>query len=363
MRTRFLFTLIIVVSINLFSNENILQGERFGISESRKGYLNYIIYNDLNQEKYLLDSGIYLNSRIYIKDGDKRFFLRNNSEYKITVTDVDYRIKWRNDKIEIEEKYSLVDTGYLYTISILNKSPNIKNIGLFLTYDTILGEESGNHFLIDDYKIINRERAYKSSEIPLSIKSIDKLNEGLEFRVMDISGMEPDQVILGNWDRLAFSKLWPYTPKEDGLFSYGYYSINDSGIGIFFNGTNIKPGDTLTKSFKMNFIVAEPVADIKANEPSDEKEWKKTPDVITEPEPEIVPEILPDVSPELETETETTPVIIPDVNSEPEPILDPEAEELKKMLEYIQKKKRGEDVSEYDFDEKYIIEKLKERND
>lgn len=43
--------------------------------------------------------------------------------------------------------------------------------------------------------------------------------------------------------------------------------------------------------------------------------------------------------------------------------LDPDKEELRQMLEYIQKKQRGEDVSEYDFDEAYIIEKLKERND
>lgn len=433
-----LLILLLNLGFTLFA-EPLVYNDLYGIEESKKGYFDIFVLDENGDHVYLLDSGRYLNSRIFIKDGDKRFFLRERGEYVVNISENTFQIKWRVDSLEVIEDFYLVKDGFRYVITIKNRTEVSRNVGLYIMYDTVLGEESKNHFLIDDYKIINRERIYRNTEIPQSIKSENERRQGVDFRFMENENI-PDSIILGNWDRLAFSKKWPYIPKEGGHFSYGYYSINDSGIGVVFNGVNLNPDDKIVYSYSIlpyftrEVEVAEPVVKEKKKKwffdtSDDEVEPEVTEDptvteeseVIEEPEVTEEPEIIEDktekpVVPEgvvdtaadmdtsesipdsvepseptsvdnIPTPEETTaddvdtpvtsaaeipdnvyiPGEIEEIPEEPAPTLeddtDVEKDELLLMLEYIQKKKRGEDVSEYDFTEEDILKRLNNNNE
>lgn len=421
--------------------EPLIYNDFYGIEESKKGYLDLFVLDENSDYVYLLDNGRYLNSRIFIKDGDKRFFLRERGEYVIKTTDNTYQIKWRTDSLEVIENYYLVKDGFRYVITIKNRTKVARNVGLYIMYDTVLGEESKNHFLIDNHKIINREKIYRNTEIPQSIKSENERRQGLDFRFME-SEIVPDSIILGNWDRLAYSKKWPYIPKEGGLFSYGYYSINDSGIGVVFNGVNLNSKDEIVYNYSIltyttrDVEVTETVVTEKKKKwffdssPKEEEtkitedsnvtvEEPTEPEVIEESEktvvtetpvekevpvvtekpddtdknvpvavdswlPEVVKEVIEDEEPTSEdleksavTDGETVtekPVVtekksVTDDKMETSATSDDDIEpsvdkdELLLMLEYIQKKKRGEDVSGYDFTEEDILKRLNNNNE
>lgn len=373
MKSRIIVLLLIsTITVSIFSHETSLHGDNFTVSETERGYLNYFIKDELGNDIPLLESGLVLNSRIFIKDSDKRFYLRDSSEYHLDLQDDVMIIKWVLNTIEVSEKYKKTDTGVKYSINIKNKTGKDRNIGIYLIYDTYMGEKDKNHFIINDDKVLNREKVYEEGDIPFSIRSNNKQGQGIEFRFRDEISSRPDKVILANWEKLAKSKKWPYIPKEGGLFSYGYYSVNDSALGVVFTTRTIKPKDDLVYSFFINFTE-------KYVKPEEELE------VVPEPEEVIVEEVVPD---EIITEVEpveeepmkeepaeeevfiedTTTDEVANIVIQPEPDdsvspMDPEKEELLRMLEYIQKRKKGEDVSDFDFDEKYIEKKLKERDE
>lgn len=444
----FFFTSLFLIAEDILP----FNGKEFGLDETRKGFLDFFLINEDGEKLSLLDNGIYLNSRIYIKDGDRRFYLRDHGKYSISLVRDSLNIKWRVENIDVIEIYNKTENGFSYSIEAKNRTDVDRNIGLYIMYDTYLGEETRDHFILENYKIIKREQLYSGFEIPSSIKSLDLLGRGIEFRVMDGKVYSPDQLILGNWDQLAYSKKWPYKPKDGGMFSNGYYSINDSGIGIVYSGVNVGPKETISYSYTINFIKVD--SSVISELDPDEKEVPKnkwsivgeetesivdsdgvieivdgtesivessevttivddtdvlvTSDKVTDlfdekeaiAESSEVSEIVDETESIVEsvevteivdereaivesventviddeteviiesvdvTEIDDTTTAEPDVLNEisDETVLT-DKEELMRMLEYIQKKKRGEDVSEYEFDENYILEKLKERNE
>ncbi len=373
--------LLIVLSTYTFSQTLSLDGLDFGISETKDGYID-LYQIDVNGKKTsVLDTGLYMNSRIFIKDSDRRFYLRDQGKYVVSVNTDSFIIKWRVETLDVTEKYTKTDIGFEYSINLKNRTDKDRNIGVYLMFDTYLGENDNNHYIIENYKIIKNEKTYNGSEIPLSIISKNSRDQFVEFRLMDNKAFIPDELILGNWDRLAYSKKWPYKPKDGSKFSYGYYSINDSAIGVLYNGININPGKDVSYAFNINLSQNSAII-IETSEKEEPQEKKKKwinlervdstkdetlVDEFVKPETEDIPEvdgvkndenIIPLI---LDSETED------EINIDnTEPIImsaEAEREELLQMLDYIQKKKKGEDVSEYDFDEEYILKKLKERNE
>lgn len=348
MKKSFLLILL-TISISLFS-------EVIGVEETVKGYINLYLLSDDGDKLNLLDNGIYLNSRIYIKDSDKRFYLREHGDYVVNILEDSLNIKWRVDTLEIIEKYSKTNKGFIYSIDIKNRTNENRNVGVYLMYDTYLGEDSGDHFILNSNKIVKKERTFYSTEIPLSVKSTNLRGQGIEFRIMDTPYKTPELLILGNWDRLAYSKKWPYKPDDGGLFSYGYYSINDSGIGIVYPGVNILPNTKISYSFNINLL--------KDNTPSEVVETKEL--IVPNPKNWTIEKETSIENVEIEKSEVSNdevdeviePLVVPETT-----VTDSEKEEFKKMLEYIQKKKLGEDVSGYGFDEEYIMKKLKERDE
>lgn len=376
-----LFLFLIVLYLPLFGDDLALNGDGFGLKETKKGYLDFYLINEDGKQFSILDSGLLLNSRIFIKDSDRRFYLREQGKYVISISGDTLLIKWRIHTLEILEKYRKIPTGFIYDIEVKNRTDANRNVGIYLMYDTYLGEADNNHFLIDDFKSINKERTFYGNEIPKSVKSLNLRGQGIEFRLVDNNGYKPEQLILGNWDRLAHSKKWPYKPKDGGFFSFGYYSINDSGLGIVYPSVNINPKDSIHYIFHINFIHENKLISTESEDDSvnNPKKWsiekKQIEDMSesfsnpVENESTIpVEKILNaenDVYSEVEIVEQNHIGLLEDsiIDKETLKAVDPEQEELLKMLEYIRKKKRGEDVSEYGFNEDYILKKLKERNE
>lgn len=351
------------MSFNIYSDNTFLQSSNFGIKETNKGYLDYYVIDENNNHFSLLDNGYFINSRIYIKDSDRRFYLRDQGEYSISIKENTFNIKWRVKTLEINEKYTKNELGFLYNIDIRNKTDKDRNVGVYLIYDTFLGEEEKNHFIIDDNKIIKREKIFEGTEIPISLISKDARNNVLEFRFLDNSEYKPDSVILGNWDKLAYSKKWPYKPNNGSMFSNGYYSINDSGLGVVYNGVIIPKNKSINYEFQINFklekqIESKAIKEVKPKK--DKKVWVKSEEPVIEEPKEIIVEVQPEV---INIESNPNDKDESDIIGVPTKVVNTDKEDLLRMLEYIQKKRKGEDVSEYDFDEKYILEKLKERNE
>lgn len=366
--------LLIVLSTYTFPEKLSLDGLDFGITETKDGFIDIYQIDDNGNKISILDTGLNMNSRIFIKDSDKRFYLREQGRYVVNVSKDTFIIKWRVDTLDVIEKYTKTDIGFEYKISLKNRTDKDRNIGVYLMFDTYLGESDNNHFIIENYKIIKNEKTYNGSEIPLSIISKNAREQFVEFRLMD-NNFIPDELILGNWDRLAYSKKWPYKPKDGSMFSYGYYSINDSGIGIVYNGININPGKDLSYTFNINLSQNSAIIDesFKKEELQEKKKkWINLERVDSKEEDiaevEIIKKsLVSDVEIAEETTMDNTDATLDDKVIEPVgsdiKSVDTDKEELLQMLDYIQKKKRGEDVSEYDFDEEYILKKLKERNE
>ena len=401
--------LLLLPSISIFCETGLSVDNHYSIIESKKGFLNYSVVKDNKEILPVLESGSFVNSRIYISDSDKRFYLRDKSKYIIKNETGKLIIKWRTLTLDVIETYTALSdrSGVNYNIVVDNRTGYSRNVGLYLMYDTYLGEKANRHFIVDDYQEINREKSYSGIEIPRSIKSLNKDNIGVEFRFRDDEITSPDILILGNWDQLAKSKKWPYIPKNGGLFSNGYYSINDSGLGVVFSKKGISEGGSISYNFNILFQNKTLRSVVKKESKTDTSKWGEESNVvstesITEPlsveeEPvvdELITETLPVKEKDLVVVENESIVESPSVEEEPvvaenksiiespsveeesvvveeiKPlideslsIVDPEKEELRRMLEYIQKKKRGEDVSEYDFDEAYILKKLKERHE
>ncbi|QEN05808.1 hypothetical protein EW093_14220 [Thiospirochaeta perfilievii] len=445
-----IFLLYLLITISLFSESNILENSSFGIKESRDGYIDLYLKGKSSEITTVLDSVNYLNSRIYIKDSDKRFYLRDKSKFAITVSENQFEIKWRSDSADVIEIYKINNLGFDYSIELINRTDVNRNFGIYLMYDTYFGEDSHEHFIVNDDKIVKYEKTYNNLEVPFSIKSKNEREQFIEFRLTDKGFTKPDSVILGNWDRLAFSKKWPYIPKAGGLFSYGYYSINDSGIGLVFNGQYIEPNESVVFKFGIN-LVSNKIVNKEKTTIVKEKKWitlerendlqaddKVVEDNVVEDnivednivednivednivednivednivednivednivednivednivednivednivednivEDNIVEDnIVEDniVEDNIVEDNIVEDNIVEDNIVEDNIVEDnivenkkikTDKEELLLMLEYIQKKKRGEDVSGYNFNEDDILEKLKERNE
>lgn len=329
----------------------------YKIQSTSKGFFNISIIYDEKNHIALFDNGIDENSRIFINDSGTTISLRDIKPSSIKTLNGGLEIKWILNGTVITESFIKENDGFLYSISYINSTKELRNVSVSLLYDTYLGEKGKKHFIIDNFKTIKHENNYLNQNIPKSIKSVNNDGFGIEYSFNEKNYSLPNQVILGNWDRLSNSKNKLYTPTNGGSFSYGYYSINDSGIGIVYPTVGILPNKELLYSFKLNIIY--PKSDI-----SEVKPKANTTDSIEEVIEDV--DIKSNINPTdtIQDVTEDEEIELKDDNDENNiKTSDTSEEELNKMLEYIQKKKRGEDVSEYDFDEDYIIMKLKEINE
>lgn len=342
----------------LFSNE--LKGKDFLISENKKAFFNYYIIDENSKKIPAIEDGLLINSRIFIKDSTRRFYLRDSGKYVVTSTEDFLIIKWRVENLEFIESYNVREDYVDYSFTIKNLSEKGRLVGVYFIFDTYLGEGSGNHFIDSEGEVYTREISFQGFDIPSKIKSVNSNNQGMEFILPDSKDDKPDRVILGNWEQLSRSKKWPYIPNDGGLFSYGYYSINDSGLGLVYPSTSLNEGESTTHRFKLKFysgIDDKTVVDVKIDE---ESKWSN--EEVLEEIPAVAEEIKEPIDEIPEDNVILEEPVVEEVSDSIEP-MDPEKEELLRMLEYVRKKKKGEDVSGYDFDEDYIMKKLSEVNE
>lgn len=361
---RLLFFILLLLSVFSFTFSNELKGKNFLISQKRKAFLDFSVIDENSTVIPVLDNGILVNSRIFVKDSNRRFYLRENGKYAVKLAKDSYVLKWRVDQLEIIESYFLNSDGVDYTVEIKNKSNKGRLVGIYFIYDTYLGEKNGKHFIDSEGEVYTREKSFQGFNIPRSIKSINDNNQGLEFIFPEEKNKKPDRVILGNWEQLSRSKKWPYIPNDGSRFSYGYYSINDSGLGLVYPSTSLITGESVIHGFKIKFYSGITLQK-KEIVTEDDSKWNKeepvVEDVVVDEAVVVEPEVIEDEA--LESLPIEQPEVIVEQNDTEIKPLNPEKEELLRMLEYVRKKRSGEDVTGYDFDEDYIIEKLKEINE
>ncbi len=316
------------------------------------------------------------NLVIYVKDTSKRFYLHDMGRFNTYNESNDLFIKWRVEGLEIIEKYTPLDENSLnYSVEIINRGDKSRSVGLYFIYDTYLGESSGKHFIDSEKVVYTREKTFTGYEIPRSIKSLNDQQIGVEYIFALEERKVPERVILGNWEQLSKSRKWPYIPKDGGLFSYGYYSIDDSGIGIQFPQVSLQPMERDTVSFDYRFhSEGETLAPPEFSNTESESKWDEKKYFYEEPvkEEPVKEDTLITVS---SSESFTTDNLDGTISSDL-PIIEPfnlklvpetskkvTKEDLQKMLEYVRLKKAGEDTSGYDFNEQDILEVLKQLNE
>jgi hypothetical protein len=124
-----------------------------------------------------------------------------------------------------------------------NTSGRDFRIALRQIWDTRLGEKGGVHFVTDSIAKLEEEMTFSGETMaryiitPGEFASLALLLEGFS---------RPEVVTLANWKRLSDS-TWAYGTLMRG-FSLAPHSLNDSAIGLYWNDTIIKAGDSAIRT-------------------------------------------------------------------------------------------------------------------
>ncbi len=201
---------------------------------------------DINSGKYIpfLFDKDPETSLLSIMVDNKIFKMGNSSVFSkdILTTPTGAKIVWESTVLKVTEDFSFLKSknsslsdGIKISIIIENTSDLNSNIGLTYLFDTYLGEDQNDHFLLDTGVSISTEDTYITN-FPNSWISPSSETDfsGLQGMIRGPGITVPDKLIFANWKRLQ-DNLWNYQVNKSRNFNLIPYSINDSAVSFTYN--------------------------------------------------------------------------------------------------------------------------------
>ena len=263
-----MFLLFFAVSSSLFCLE-LKEGRIKVVLHENMGRFSVYYLHDLSNNEY---TALYLDqdprtTSLSIIENNKVYRMGESSDFRqvIESTNDGAKFIWRSSSLEVTEELSFINSpsspvsdGILVTITVTNIAETKRSVGIRYIFDTYLGEENGTHFETGTVKRISGETSYFKYNLPEYINSPSGADRFEGFQIMlDGSGTtKPDKVVLANWKRMN-DATWDYNVKASRNFNQLPYSINDSGIGLYYNQQNITPGSSETVKIAMGAYSSE----------------------------------------------------------------------------------------------------------
>ena len=250
--TSIIIVLLIIFTIPSYSLE--LTEGRFKITlHEDSGSFSIFYLQDINSGKYipLLFNKDPETSLLSIMADNKNYKMGNTSVFstEILKTPKGAEIVWESTTLKVTEAFSFVKSqnsslsdGIKISIIIENTSENNTNIGLTYLFDTYLGEDQNDHFLLDSGTAVSSEDIY-TSNFPNSWISPSSETDfmGLQGMIRGPGITVPDKIIFANWKRLH-DNLWNYQVKKSRNFNLIPYSINDSAVSVTYDPLKVTKG-------------------------------------------------------------------------------------------------------------------------
>ncbi len=237
----FLLIFLIIPSFSL----DITEGRVKITLHEDSGSFSAFFLQDINSGKYIpfLFNQDPETSFLSIIVDNKIFKMGNTSVFSTDVftTPTGGKIVWESTVLKVTEQFSFVKSknsalsdGIKISIIIENTSDQTNNIGVTYLFDTYLGEEQDEHFILDTGTSVSSENSY-TANFPNSW-----ISPSLEIDFLGLQGMirgpgitVPDKIIFANWKRLQ-DNLWNYQVKKSRNFNLIPYSINDSAVSVTY---------------------------------------------------------------------------------------------------------------------------------
>jgi hypothetical protein len=166
-------------------------------------------------------------------------------------SDNSVKYTWTSTSLTVEKIVSFISSpgsplsdGVKIEIIITNNTSSPKNIAARYLFDTFLGEDKNNHFIINDTTAVNSESSFESGSMPQSlISASDKtLTNALQLMLTGQGITKPDKIVMANWKRLSDSP-WDYSAVSGRNFNLLPYSINDSALALFYEPKALAAGE------------------------------------------------------------------------------------------------------------------------
>ncbi|MDA3939088.1 MAG: hypothetical protein PF693_07250 [Spirochaetia bacterium] len=245
MKTTSIIIFLMFIAFYSFSLE-LSEGRIKILLHENSGSFSAYYLEDINTGKYtpfLFDKDPE-TSLLSIMSDNKIFKMGNSSVFSkdIFTTPTGGKIVWESTVLKVTEEFSFVKSqssslsdGFKIKILIENTSDQNKIIGLTYLFDTFLGEQENDHFLLDSGTPIASENSILSNfpNYWISPSSEDTFL-GLQGMVRGPGITVPNKIIFANWKRLQ-DNLWNYHVKKNRNFNLIPYSINDSAVSIIYD--------------------------------------------------------------------------------------------------------------------------------
>jgi len=162
--------------------------------------------------------------------------------------------KYQIAEFEVTQKLELIQsttTGLYDTArieySLTNTGDEPADLGLRIMLDTMLGENDGSPFRLED-EAITVDTRYDREELPDFYQSFDSLSDPHVTSQGSFISPEvdtPDRAKMSNWGSLA-DGVWDFNfnPGEE-FIREGEYEI-DSAIALYWDPQEVQPGETVT---------------------------------------------------------------------------------------------------------------------
>ncbi len=171
-----------------------------------------------------------------------------------TIEDDSIVARYQIEEFEVEQRLELIQsttTGLYDTARIeyrlTNTGDEPADLGLRIMLDTMLGENDGSPFRLED-DAITVDTRYEREELPDFYQSFDSLTDPHvtsqgSFISPDVD--TPDRAKMSNWGSLA-DGVWDFNfnPGEE-FIREGEFEI-DSAIALYWDPQQIQPGETVT---------------------------------------------------------------------------------------------------------------------
>lgn len=160
------------------------------------------------------------------------------------------------------EKSDAAGNSLLLTWGVLNSSDRRKEITSNLLLDTVIGERSSSHFLIDDTSV-NRELSFSLGFAPpknQDVVLVDRVWSGTETMPGLLltqpslnSPLDPLTVVIANWKRLHDTSRI-LQANENRNFNLLPFSVNDSAMLVSKGTQSLRRGETTSAGILVTFM-------------------------------------------------------------------------------------------------------------
>lgn len=253
-RTRILMHLVILIGLLMLPLHvslalDIGDGSTRLVIDEKTGKTAYYRFSDRNSLGYdaLLDTSdvsfpfatLFLDSKFY-KLGEspefKTFLQRSPNQVSILYRSVSFLVRQQVSLISSAGSGSV--DAFRITFEIENSGPSTTIAGLRLLLDTVLGEKTGNHFMVSGLGVITQELRYGLESGARSILSPgEAVSLGIETWGGDLT--PPSRTVLASKLKLAQS-AWMPAPADAPSTSVSL--MPDSAVGLFWEPEGLAPG-------------------------------------------------------------------------------------------------------------------------